>query len=66
MKLIAWQVLSGSELATELPVSGDPAVDSCRPYYPGDRCGGCVDCQLMQAVHYGYALRPIYAGDAHP
>jgi hypothetical protein len=33
--------------------------DSCRPYEPNDRCGGCGECLLMQAIHYGYKLREV-------
>lgn len=27
--------------------------ESCRPYEPNDRCGGCAECLAMQTTHYG-------------
>lgn len=27
--------------------------ESCRPYGPNDRCGGCDECMYMQACHGG-------------
>ena len=30
--------------------------DSCLPYEPNDRCGGCGECLIMQADHYGYKI----------
>lgn len=33
------------------------AKDSCNSYEPNDRCGGCGECLLMQAIHYGYNYR---------
>lgn len=27
--------------------------DSCKPYEPNDRCGGCGECLLMQIAHRG-------------
>jgi hypothetical protein len=40
------------------PVTGEPvtsvdADDSCQPYYPSDKCGGCGRCQLEQGLHVG-------------
>lgn len=30
---------------------------TCRPYYPGDMCGGCDECLMAQASFYGCTLR---------
>ena len=30
---------------------------NCNPFDPGDLCGGCDQCLLMQASHYGCTLR---------
>lgn len=33
--------------------------DHCHAYEPGDLCGGCPRCMMMQAEHCGHRLVPV-------
>ena len=47
-----WYIIRSSDTGEIAGV--DPADDSCRPYEPNDRCGGCGECLMMQAAHSGF------------
>lgn len=34
--------------------------DTCKPYEPNDRCGGCGKCLAEQAVYYGSKIKLWY------
>ena len=48
-------VMKGLRVLTVL----DPEHKPCRPYEPNDVCGGCDQCQLAQAAHYGCTIRRL-------
>lgn len=47
-------ILRGWRVATVIANDGD----DCRAS-PSERCGGCSECLLMQASHYGMTIRDL-------